>query len=128
MSTPKLYHREVFLPNAPAIRRIAGMTCWHLHYSGHSLREAIHDRNGIIYHPPIQLTFTESNVIEVELNHDHSRVNKMVVRIPYCDLRDLVLVLDTFEPGVRECRVRTLWTNLKTDRHATLDRSKYATN
>lgn len=107
-----LYHSEVFMP--PAYAR----PCFHgkLRYSHHAQAAAADDRYGQ-FKLPEQLDMRWADLIETEVADGD--VLKQVWRVPLDGSRDLVLAIQ------RGGFVRTVWINLHSDKHNTLDRSKY---
>lgn len=61
------------------------------------------------------------NVFEVELNEEN-RIKKFLVRSPYNEFLDLILVCIKKYNNIF---IKTAWTNDKNDNHKTLDLSKY---
>lgn len=111
-----LYHAEVGLPERyrhPACRVV-------LQYSLHALREARRDRYGMLDLPDY-VNLANYETVEVEITRE--RVSKIVVRGPMDDERDLVLVI--IPKAGKPWFVKTVWVNLKSDSHKTLDRSRY---
>lgn len=110
----KLYHKEVYAPEvvfrSPGVMR--------LRYSRHAQQAAMDDRYGDLseYLTPY-LDFDYVEIVEVEMVE--GQITKRVVRHQVTD--DLVLVLAVGADGF----VRTVWGNLVTDRHRTLDRTKF---
>jgi hypothetical protein len=111
-----LYHVDLGLPEH--YRHPAAMV--NVDYSGHALSEARRDRYGLI--PcPTALDLSAMRTIEVEMSR--GRVCKIVVRGPLDVTRDVVYVLI---PRVGTAWfVKTVWVNVKSDRHRTLDKSRY---
>lgn len=124
MSTPKLYHKTLFMPDS--VNFYCGPR-YRLHYTRHAQLECLHDKLGVIDKPPKNITFSREQVIEiaVEKSPSHAFISKIVVRVPYENTRDLILVV--FPEGTRAdlMHVGTCWTNADHDDHATLDKSKY---
>lgn len=93
-----------------------------LRYSHHARRAANDDRYGAIELPEF-LDSRFAMLIEAEAengpNGPNSLVVKQVWRIRLDDRRDLVLAIQ------RDGLVRTVWINLKSDTHNTLNRKKY---
>lgn len=87
-----------------------------LTYGHHALKAAQSDRYGVIRLPG-SVEFAGMQVVEAEFYRDC--LQKLVVRVRYCERFDLVLVLGG--TGF----VRTVWLNERSDKHSTLDRSKY---
>lgn len=119
MSTPNtlLFHSEVFVPTVAQPPVFEGS----LRYSAHALREAHSDRYGDIQLPD-EFHCANAKLIESELLLESNRIVKQVWRQPLDLGRDLVLVIG--EQGV----VRTVWVNLHSDKHRSLDRSKYTSS
>lgn len=109
-----LFHVEVFMPNN--IRRpiFEGQ----LKYGPHARTEALRDRYGNIELPKL-FEASEARIIEAEFDVDTKTVVKQVWRQRLDDDRDLVLVIrpDGF--------VKTVWVNLRSDKHRTLDKTRY---
>lgn len=97
---------------------------WHglinLRYGSHAQNEANRDRYG-----KAELfgsaEFCAADVVEIEVKA--GQPVKAVLRFPYDDTLDLVMVLTT--PLRGEAFVKTVWFNEAADNHQTLDRSKY---
>ncbi len=112
--TVKLYHKDVYAPaimfRSPGVVRVR--------YSRHAEQAALDDRYGDLtgYLTPF-IDFDEVEIVEVELFE--GQIAKRVIR--HQVTKELVLVLVVSSDGF----VRTVWGNLTTDRHATLDRRKF---
>lgn len=119
--TETLYHPEVYLPKCNPPRGHVRVS-----YTGHAKRASQDDRYGYVPTPHI-LDLTNFRL--VELAQEDGRDTKYVMRGPLDDERDVVYVLrySIGSRGIRNYYVVTLWVNLNTDQHRTLDRSKYAT-
>lgn len=89
-----------------------------LRYLPHALKESKQDQYGQITLPAI-FNASEARLIEADFCSDKDRVIKQVWRQPLDKTRDLVLVIS--EGG----KVKTVWINLKTDKHKTLNTSRY---
>lgn len=113
-----LYHTEIFLP--AAIRALTARTIAP-RITRHAETAAAGDRYGKLTIPRT-LTFSGANVVEAEV--EAGRVVKLVVRLPYDATRDAVFAIG-FDNG--QSFIKTVWFNLKSDRHTTLNRSRYAT-
>jgi len=114
-----LYHSEVYLPRF--FKELNVKDCILGKITGHARREANSDRYGRI-NIPQRFSFDSSNIIEVETYDDTNDV-KIVVRLPYNDTHDIVLVL-LFSSY--DNILKTVWLNDRNDIHKTLDRSRYA--
>lgn len=109
----QLYHRDIGFP--AGIKHLTGVI--RLNYSRHAKMAAEDDRYGIMELPE---TLDVTNGTPVEIEVQGGNVTKAVYRAGYDDELDMVIVL-------QPCGfVRTVWFNKKSDRHNTLDRSKYA--
>lgn len=111
------YHKELGLPAGSASLWAGRLQ---LRYGHHAQSEADVDRYGRAE------LFTEgdfeaADVVEVEVVQ--GQPVKAVLRFPYDDHKDLVMVLQRPEHGVSF--VRTVWFNRANDNHKSLDRSKY---
>jgi hypothetical protein len=93
-----------------------------LYWSGHAREAAEQDRYGIV--PQFKtMTLDRCEVIEIEVVCN--RVVKMVLRARIDNERDAcIAVIPAKETA---WVVKTVWVNLHTDAHRTLDRSRYAT-
>jgi hypothetical protein len=114
--TVVLYHKEVRIP--PELRTRAAFKGT-LKYGRHATQEASLDRYGNIALPS-SFDSDSADLIEVEWDKLKRQVTKCVWRQALDPDRDLVLVVIP-DTGF----VKTVWINLKTDKHRTLDRSKY---
>src|ERR1700690_1486896 len=85
-------------------------------YGSHSRKEALTDRYGNITLPET-MDLGQSKVIG--LGVEGNKVVKMVVRGQLDSTRDICVVLTN--TGF----VKTVWVNLRSDTHKTLDRTKY---
>lgn len=115
--TEVLYHAEIGFPKffrAPlGTVRVA--------YGSHARRESFCDRYGVIDLPDsINLSLFKV----VELGVQDGRISKMLFRGPLDRERDMCIVL---VPKIGEpWFAKTVWVNLRTDKHATLNKSRYA--
>lgn len=111
-----LFHADVYFPEY--VRGILPKGKQKLKYTKHAMREAQTDKYGTITLPRF-VDFDSSQIIQVELN---DKFKKFVVRYPLNDKRDVCLVVKQ-ERSV--WILITVWSNLKSDRHKSLDKSKY---
>lgn len=109
----QLFHFELGIPKI-AQTKIGTIQ---LRYSMHAERAARSDRYGNISLPQ-DLDTNSAQVIEVEMRGRFTL--KVVYRVKYNESADLVLVVLP-ENGM----VKTVWLNLNSDLHRTLDASKY---
>ena len=105
-----LYHRDIFLPMELGYATM-------LRYSPHARAEASSDRYGNLT-LPMSISTRDAEVIEVEVVN--GKPVKALFRTRHDERRDicLVVLLDTSV-------VKTVWCNVRTDSHKTLDASKY---
>lgn len=112
----KLYHKEIGFPAnlrmPPNFNPIVRLS-----YSAHAQEEA-NDRYGQLKLPAV-IDVRKADVVEMGVTG--MTVTKIVARMPYDNDKDIVIV---FLPD--SGRVKTVWANLKSDKHKTLDRSKYS--
>ena len=93
-----------------------------LRYSRHALSEALNDRYGVLPHSAFPTVFKWSDnwaLVEAE-STPAGQLVKFVVRRVVDARRSLVLVV------LADGTVKTLWTNLNSDQHATLDSGKFS--
>lgn len=113
-----LYHRDAY--GFPA-----GFECptarVDLVWTRHADRARQDDRYGLIPRfANIPLSMFEC----IEIGVERSRVVKYVMRGHYKDNRDVIFVLIPTPDG-KPWVVKTVWQNLRSDVHKTLDKSKY---
>jgi hypothetical protein len=114
----QLYHRDIGLP--AAVESLFGHT-FKFRFTRHSLQACLSDRYGKIT-PPASLKIEPGQIVEAE--SDGAAVYKVVVRVPHKEGFDICIA---FLPNLGgESLVKTCWLNRTTDKHATLDKSKYA--
>lgn len=125
MSNTYLYNAGAYGIPVDAIEKVQNWTFKRLIWSSHAQREILNDRYGIL--PPHEYvrSFVGCNwtVIEVETN-EFGRVIKAVVRREVDERRSLVLVV--IPDGIDEGLVKTMWLQLNSDDHNTLNKSAYA--
>jgi len=114
-----LYHRDIGFP--PAVETLFGKTLT-FRFTRHALYACLNDRYGKIM-PPSSVRIEPGQIIEAET--DEVAVYKIVLRIPYDEKFDLCIALMPFFTG--DSLVKTCWLNRVSDRHFTLDKSKYQT-
>lgn len=122
MNATRLYHRELGIPEW-AKRQIAALPKLNLGYSQHAKRACLDDRFGAILNPLLVYFPVLDHVVEVETVQ--SQVIKFVVRVPYDAVRDLILAICVDKVAPNHGFVKTLWSNMRSDKHSTLDASKY---
>lgn len=114
------YHRDIYIPDTPAW---AGE--FRLAYSDHALLEAVRDRyfQGCNCRLPAGIKLTANDPDRVEVTFENGLCVKQVIRVHFTEWLDLILVVVPF--GYGALKVKTVWFNRRTDKHATLDRSRY---
>lgn len=108
----QLYHREIGFPawfKAPT----ATVTP---NYGTHARKEAFEDRYG---HIALPATMDLSKYTVIEMEADGAKVVKILFRGALDARRDICVAM------MANGFVKTVWVNLRTDTHRTLDRSKY---
>lgn len=121
----KLFNAATGIPEK-LIQRVAGLRL-NLHWTRHAKQQAVEDKYGVL--PPgaypERFCWEQSwSLVEVETDDRH-RITKFVVRRPADANRSIVLVIrpDDFAPSGR---VVTMFLNLNTDTHKSLDTTKFA--
>lgn len=123
----KLFNAAVGIP-AP-LRNLVGLYNLSLRWSRHAMQEAVRDHYGVLKTADYARVFKLSEgweLVEIEATQ-HNHIVKIVVRraVPNDPkARSLVLAIEI--EGPREGLVKTCWTNLNSDKHATLDTSKFS--
>ena len=112
-----LFHKEIGFPKSA--ESLYGRK-FKLTYSNHAKRSVLDDKHGIIDKPPLNLEITKDNLIELELTG--GLISKAVIRLPYDKTRDVVIAII---PDYNIAIVKTLWFNLTSDIHKTLNKSLY---
>lgn len=112
-----LYHNEVFFPEK--VKNALPKGNIHLAYTQHARQACLNDRYGSII-GPTSIDASKGYVFEAEVID--GKLVKFAVRMSYDATRDITLVVGCG----RNYFVKTLWLNLKTDKHRTLDKNKYA--
>lgn len=115
-SAERLYHKDIGFPKdvqmprgfSPVIR---------LRYGQHARDEAASDKYGNLKLPNA-VDVRKGQIVEIAVVGN--TVVKMVVRFPYDDKKDLVMVIQP-----QDGFVRTVWANEKNDQHRSLNRNKY---
>jgi hypothetical protein len=109
-----LFHKDVFMPPSAKSPVYEGK----LKYSFHAIKASQSDRFGNIPLPEM-FSVATAELIESEMSDDGMVVLKQVWRQPLDEKRDLVLAL------TRDGKVKTVWINLRSDKHRTLQVDKY---
>jgi hypothetical protein len=115
------YHRDIGIPSNVTVPQ-REIFC---EYTGHADRERENDRYNYI--PKLdKVDLRECQVIEVSVSG--GRVSKLLVRVPHpsSNQDDIVMVMRPGEHKKQPWTIVTNWVNRRSDKHRTLDRSKYA--
>lgn len=114
----ELYHADIKLPTGFTLpNRVID-----LKYTRHAVKASNNDRYGYI---PILSTLDLGQCRTVEVGTLNGKVAKVVVRTHLDTNRDIVLVLIPHQPTAHTWTVKTVWVNVTSDTHRTLDRSRY---
>lgn len=114
-----LYNVGAYGLPAGAVDRFAAPVV-SLEYGNHAFRESREDRYGIADLPG-SIEIAPEDVVEVLV--ENFQPAKAVVRFPYDDRMDLVLVVI---PRGEKLFVKTVWFNLASDNHRTLRLAPYS--
>lgn len=109
-----IYHKDVFMPKLNLSKVDMVMS-----YTYHAINAAKTDRYGEIELPEA-INMADYEVVELEVVKNIPF--KVTIRGHYDTRRDLVMVV-----LLRDNRVKTVWSNLKSDRHRTLKANNYLT-
>jgi hypothetical protein len=113
--TTKLYHYQLGFPIAVNLpKRLK------VRYSQHALRAMKDDRYGLVQLSEV-LDLSAAKVIELELDANEAPI-KIVIRLPLDAERDACLAIAV--QGT--LMVKTVWVNLRSDAHKTLNLSRYS--
>lgn len=115
----QLYHRDIGFPMV--VDTLFGKTLT-FRFTHHAKYACIKDRYGVIKPPP-SLKIEKGQIIEADT--DGAAIYKIVLRVPYDDKFDVCLAVMPNLNG--DSLVKTCWLNRVSDRHFTLDKSKYST-
>jgi hypothetical protein len=108
-----LYHREIYMP--AGVLALSNVT-QALRATEHAKRAALNDRYGVIT-IPAEITFDGKDIVEAEFVN--KKLAKVVVRLSYDARRDAIYVLNI------DGTLKTVWFNLKSDKHKTLKKELY---
>lgn len=110
----KLYHASIGFPKALRIPTLLrGLV-----YGYHAKTEALKDRYGKILDLPKDFDAREAKIFEIETIN--GVITKIAFRQTLDEAKDICVV---FIPQTMQ--VKTVWINLKSDKHFTLDKTKY---
>lgn len=115
--TPGLFHRDLGFP--AVVETLFGKKLT-FRFTRHSLRSCLTDSYGTFI-PPKEVTVAPGQIVEADT--DGATIYKIVLRIPHDEKFDLCIALMPNIGG--ESLVKTCWLNRVSDRHITLDKSKY---
>lgn len=111
-----IYHKELGFPKV--VSTVIGKT-FTTQFSSHAKQSCRNDRYGFII-PPTSISVSMDNIIEIEV--EGNTVTKVLIRQKYDSVKDICIA---FIPQSRVAFVKTLWLNMTTDKHYTLDETKY---
>lgn len=121
--TKNLYHTDIFTP--PQFKRIENVIVDNIYpLSPYVVNAANSDRFGQII-VPSSFEFSYCDIIEIETYKDSTDI-KFLIRLEYDKINDLCIVILCDRLG--NVRIKTVWLNEKTDKHKTLDKTKYSKN
>lgn len=112
------YHKDIGFPDDLVLPRGFGADIT-LRYGDHAREEAMKEKYGILQLPK-RLDLRKVDMFEVATDPGQKVVKKICVRMPHDDEKDIVIVI-----SIPSGMVRTVWANLKSDKHKTLNRSNY---
>lgn len=115
----ELYHRDLGFP--AVVETLFGKRLT-FRFTHHARRACLTDRYGVIT-PPATLVIEKGQIIEADT--DRTAIYKILLRVPHTAEFDLCMAILPNVGG--ESLVKTCWLNRVTDRHFTLDKSKYKT-
>lgn len=125
----KLYHTHLYLPEE-FVAPLLGQTRT-LHYGRHAEDQAAFDLLGRVKRLPTHYRVVRDEIFEVEVTDN--KVTKLGVRLTdgftIANGRvdcDLILILTSCRNDPRAFFVKTVWLNKKSDRHRTLNPSRYS--
>ena len=140
----KLFHKDVFIPEGVSevceqLQKTLTSYIFSNHFQEHLTNQVIEDRShkylkDVVVECLNSLVNTQREVFEVELGKDYHFfgksgwfVTKYCCRIPYNDSQDLVVAIrpQYNKDAIVGNMVVTAWMNHRTDKHFTLDGSKY---
>lgn len=122
-----LYHAEVFMPEE-AKKQAAALLFPRLEWTQHAKLELVYDKYGCPEPHAVPKCFFGVAWVLIELEMTDGVATKYVFRRALHDARDRELIIVLRPLDKESALVVTCWTNLKSDTHKTLDRSKYDTN
>jgi len=111
---PYLFHSDVFMPARYKQPIFEG----ELKYGSHAKGAGKSDRYGSIELPRV-FDATKAQLIEVEYDESEDKIVKQVWRQPLDEARDVILVINP------DGFVRTVWINMRKDKHRTLNAARY---
>jgi hypothetical protein len=114
-----LYHTEVCWPKR--IRNKLPFGVRSVSYSNHAIKASKDDRYGSFVLPQ-SVDLHQAQIFEAEETSKNKPLDKIVFRYPMGDGRSLVVAAI---PRKRGLFVKTVWINVDSDNHQTLDKNKY---
>lgn len=118
----KNYHVKVSWPKRVKVLLPPHGTNIKLNYGSHAKRSAIDDRHGDIYTvlPTNIVISRDTQIFEATLSDNDKVLVKFGVRLRLDDIRDLVMIV------MADGFVKTVWINVRSDKHDTLRKELYA--
>lgn len=114
-----IYHRDIGFPESLVVPYDITMN---LGLTNHARDRLTRDDYKILVMPTV-VKLTKGNIVEM-YTYDNKNVFKILMRVPYDYLRDIILVIQPdFQKG--KATLITFWLNHKKDQHPGLDMSKY---
>lgn len=120
MTTELLYHADLYLPRSVSLG--LPFKSMSLLYSNHAIAASKNDRYGT-FELPATLEPQNAKVIEVAYSTETKKVVKVVYRQQLDSQRDICIAV-AIDPR-KGYVVKTVWINLASDSHRSLDASKY---
>lgn len=112
------YHKDIGFP--PDLTLPRGFNpVLDLKYGSHAREEAMAEKYGILQLPR-RIDIRKTEIFEVATRRGSNIIQKICVRMAHDDKKDIVIVI-----MVPQGFVKTVWANLKTDTHRTLNRANY---
>jgi len=112
------YHKDIYLPDDLSLPR-GFQPVISLRYGDHAREEGMKEKYGILTLPK-RIDLRTVDMFEVGTQPGSMVINKVCVRMPHDDEKDIIIVI-SLPSGF----VKTVWANLKSDKHKTLNAANY---
>ena len=112
------YHKDIYLPDDLNLPR-GFQPVISLRYGDHAREEAMKEKYGIL-NLPKRIDLRTVDMFEVATAPGSMVINKVCIRMPHDEQKDIIIVI-SLPSGF----VKTVWANLKSDKHKTLNASNY---